>query len=238
MMMAAGIGCHGKIYDYLKISGIYGLHGRGHAIAQGIKIGNPDLKILSFGGDGDSYAEGLEHIIFAAKRNADITSIIHNNGAYALTTGQCSPTTMKGVKGPSTPLGNPEDPLNPLVLLLEAGATFVARGYAGRIDHLADIIVQAVKHPGFSIIDVLQPSVVFTNTYDKYNAMCTEVTNGTRSFEDALKLARKIDVEIPIGIFYQVEKDPHHKSLQGDRIPAKHPLTRDERLNALKRFLE
>src|SRR5512136_1742524 len=155
LALSAGIGCHGKIFDYVPLSGFYSLHGRSMATIQGIKLGNPDLKTLTFAGDGDAFGEGISHMIFAAKRNADITVIVHNNGTYALTTGQFSPTSRKGFKGPSSPDGNVEEPLNPLSLMLEAGASFVARGYAARIDHLADLIVEAVLHEGFSYIDVL-----------------------------------------------------------------------------------
>ena len=123
LMISSGIGCHGKIYDYLKLSGLYSIHGRSMATIQGMKFANPDLKVVAFAGDGDAYGEGIAHMIFAAKRNADITVVVHNNGAYALTTGQFSPTSKKGFKNPSRPEGNIEEPLNPLSLLLEAGAT-------------------------------------------------------------------------------------------------------------------
>ncbi|MDZ4181659.1 MAG: thiamine pyrophosphate-dependent enzyme, partial [Candidatus Cloacimonadaceae bacterium] len=128
--ITAGIGCHGKIFDYLSLSGIYGLHGRAVATAQGIKLANPALKVISFGGDGDSLGEGLEHTLFAAKRNMDITLILHNNGTYGLTTGQFSPLSNPGYKGLSTPFGSIEKPFDPVPLLIEAGATFVARAYS------------------------------------------------------------------------------------------------------------
>ena len=168
IIISSGIGCHGKIFDYVGLSGFYSIHGRSTATVQGIKLGNPNLKVIAFVGDGDAYGEGIAHMIFAAKRNADITVVVHNNGTYALTTGQFSPTSKKGFKGPSMPKGNVENPLNPLSLLLESGASFVARGYAGKIDSLSNILVEAIMHDGFSIVDVLQPSVVFNDTYKLY----------------------------------------------------------------------
>ena len=150
IIISSGIGCHGKIFDYINLSGLYSIHGRSMATVQGIKLGNPDLKVIAFAGDGDAYGEGIAHIIFAAKRNADITVVVHNNGTYALTTGQFSPTSKKGFKGPSMPEGSVENPLNPLSLLLEAGASFVARGYAGKIDHLPELLFEAIMHEGFS----------------------------------------------------------------------------------------
>jgi len=100
IVMTAGIGCHAKIFDYLNLSGFYGLHGRNCSNSEGIKIANPDLKVINFSGDANGLAEGLAHTMFAAKRNQDITFILHNNSVYALTTGQFSPLAEKGWKGP------------------------------------------------------------------------------------------------------------------------------------------
>lgn len=121
IVISAGIGCHAKIFDYLRLNGFYSIHGRSMATIQGIKLANPDLKVLTFSGDGDALREGVSHMIFAAKRNADITVIVHNNSVYGLTAGQYTPTSEKGFKGPSTPKGNVEEALNPLTLMLEAG---------------------------------------------------------------------------------------------------------------------
>jgi 2-oxoglutarate ferredoxin oxidoreductase subunit beta len=237
LIITSGIGCHGKIFDYVSLSGIYSIHGRSMATAQGIKLGNPDLKVIDFAGDGDAYGEGLAHLIFAAKRNADITVIVHNNGTYALTTGQFSPTSKKGFKGPSMPQGNIEDPLNPLSLLLEAGAGFVARGYAGKIDHLSDLLVEAIMHEGFSIVDVLQPSVVFNDTYELYNKVTEIIEKPARSYEDAIKYAKKFDKKIPIGVFYKVNKNVFHKELMNDWNPAKNKIGKKKRLKQIEKLL-
>jgi 2-oxoglutarate/2-oxoacid ferredoxin oxidoreductase subunit beta len=235
-VISAGIGCHGKIFDYVPLSGVYSLHGRSMATVQGIKLGNPDLKVLTFAGDGDAFGEGISHMIFAAKRNADITVIVHNNGTYALTTGQFSPTSQKGFKGPSSPEGNVEVPLNPLSLMLEAGASFVARGYAGRIDHLADLIVQAVLHEGFAYIDVLQPSVVFNNTYKEYNSLVEIIEKPADRLEEAVHLAKQFD-KIPIGVFYKIIKPVYHKELYGKWNPVVTRLSHQERLKNINSIL-
>ena len=238
LVISTGIGCHGKIFDYLSLSGFYSLHGRSMATVQGIKLGNPDLRILDFVGDGDALGEGVAHLLFAAKRNADVTVIIHNNGTYALTTGQFSPTSAKGFKGPSTPVGSIEEPFNPLSLMLEAGATFVARGYAGKIDHLADLMVKAVEHEGFSIIDVLQPSVVFHDTYKEYNERVELLQSTPANYDDAVSLAKRIDKKILIGVFYQVSKPVFHKELYGDWNPVKNRLETSEKRKRVQQFLE
>lgn len=237
IVLSSGIGCHGKIFDYLRMNGLYSLHGRSMATVQGMKLGNPELKVITFAGDGDAYGEGLEHMIFAAKRNADITVIVHNNGVYALTVGQYSPTSRKGFKGPSTPNGSIEEPLNPLSLLLEAGASFVARGFAGKIDHLSDLIVEAVLHEGFSVIDVLQPSVVFNNTYKLYNELTEIIPKPAETLEEAIKLSKDFKNHLPIGIFYKVKKPVFHKELFGEWNPVKKHMMREDRMQQIASYL-
>ncbi len=233
IVMTAGIGCHAKIFDYLGLSGFYSLHGRSMATAQGLKLGNPDLKVLGFCGDGDAFGEGLAHMMYAAKRNSDITIVVHDNGVYALTTGQRGPTSARGYKGPSTPRGNTEDPFNPLVLMLEAGATFVARGYVGMVKELADLMVAAVEHEGFSFIQVLQPSVTFSNRYAEYNETVVPLEQPAASFDEALALARKTET-LPAGILYRIEKPSNERALYGDWNPVANHPTRDERLAKVK----
>lgn len=237
IIISSGIGCHGKIFDYVELSGLYSIHGRSMATVQGIKLGNPNLKVIAFAGDGDAYGEGIAHMIFAAKRNADITVIVHNNGAYALTTGQFSPTSKKGFKGPSRPEGNIEDPLNPLSLLLEAGASFVARGYSAKTVHLSNLIVEAVLHEGFSVIDVLQPSVVFNNTYKLYNEITEIMPKPANSFDEAIMLVKDMKERMPIGVFYKVKKPVFHKELMGDWNHIQNKMSRNERLKKIGEFV-
>lgn len=238
LVLTSGIGCHGKIIDYLAVSGLYSIHGRSMTTAEGIKFANPNLSVVCFAGDGDGYGEGLAHLIFAAKRNADITVIVHNNGAYALTTGQFSPTSQKGFKGPSSPMGNVEEPLNPLTLMLEAGASFVARGYAGNLEHLTALIVQAVKHPGFALIDVLQPSVVFNNTYKKYNEKTEEIDETPEELEKAITLAKTFEDRIPIGVIYKKKRPLFHQELYGDWNPVEQLLDKKHRRKAIYDILK
>jgi len=230
--ITAGIGCHAKIFDYLDLSGFYSIHGRSMATAQGMKLANPRLKVVAFAGDGDAYGEGIAHMVFAAKRNADITVIVHNNGTYGLTTGQYTPTSVKGFKGPSTPQGSVEDPFNPLALMLSAGATFVARGYPVKLDHLSDLIVRAIMHEGFSLVDVLQPCVTFNNTYQRYNQSVAELELVPESFEDSLAAARRTD-RLLIGVMRDVQKESFGRSLLGDRNPVAGRVTKERRLSAI-----
>jgi len=230
IVITCGIGCHGKIFDYLNLSGIYGLHGRAIATAQGIKLANPKLKVISFGGDGDSLGEGLEHTLFAAKRNIDLTLILHNNGNYGLTTGQASPLSYMGYKGLSTPMGNVETPFNPITLLIEAGATFVARGYSARIDHLSTLIQKAVQHKGFSFIEVLQPCVSYNNNYDLYNDRCSLLENTPQDEEQARHLAKATE-QIYLGVFKQELKPEYCESIKLQD----NPQSRTERMAQILR---
>jgi len=237
IIISTGIGCHGKMFDYLDLSGFYSIHGRSMATIQGIKLANPELKVVAFAGDGDAFGEGISHMIFAAKRNAEITVIVHDNGVYGLTTGQYTPTSEKGFRGPSTPRGNVEEPLNPLSLMLEAGATFVARGYSGELRHLADIIVEAVEHEGFSFVDVLQPCVTYNNTWRSYNELVEILEGIPASFEEAIATAKRTD-RLPIGIFYKEEKPAFHIGLYGDHNPALKSIQREDRAVRIARLLQ
>ncbi len=212
-VLVSGIGCHAKIYDYIDINGFYSLHGRTLPPALGIKIANKDLILLVFAGDGDLLNEGISHFIHCARYNIDLTLILHNNQVFALTTGQATATTEKGFKGKSTPLGTFEEPLNPVLLALSAGATFVAREFAMSWQNLAETLKSAIKHKGFSFIDVLQPCVSFHNTtqFFKKHTYRPEIKN-LNDKDSALKLAKewqyeiKEDAKIPLGVFYKEEK--------------------------------
>ncbi|NIN01505.1 MAG: 2-oxoacid:ferredoxin oxidoreductase subunit beta [candidate division Zixibacteria bacterium] len=236
IIISAGIGCHGKIFDYLNLSGLYSIHGRSMTTVQGMKIANPDLKVVAFAGDGDAFGEGLAHMMFAAKRNADITVMVHDNGVYGLTTGQFTPTSEKGFKGPSTPKGSIEEPFNPLALMLEAGATFVARGYPVKLKHLVDIMAEAVQHQGFSFVDVLQPCVTFNNTYQRYNKLVEILDSEPGGYEEAMSVAKRRD-KLPLGIIYRTDKPAFHKALYGDFNPVTKRLSKEERIRKVEGLL-
>ena len=227
IVMASGIGCHAKIVDYVNVNSFYSIHGRVPPAISGIKLANPDLVVVGHAGDGDSYGEGIEHLIFSAKRNINVTFIVHNNRVYGLTTGQFTPTSPTGFKGRSTPKGTVEEPLNPIELMLSAGATFVARGYSAKAKHLQQLIKAAIKHEGFAFIDVLQPCYTFYNTYDFYNKNVYEISaqehdseNREAAFAKAIEWVYGEAGRIPIGIFYQVKKPTYDNKLLAGRIPA------------------
>ena len=208
MVVAGGIGCHSKIMDYLNLNSFYSIHGRVPSTLTGMKIANPNLIPIGFSGDGDSYNEGISHLIHTAKRNSDITMLIHNNQVFALTTGQFTATSPKGFRGASAPKGSIEEPLNPIFLMLASGATFAARAFARDIPKTKEIIKEAIKHKGFSFVDILQPCVSFNDTTEFYRKRIYYL--GKDYPKNNLRLALEKSFErnrkIPLGIFYQIKK--------------------------------
>jgi len=208
VVLVSGIGCHAKIADYINVNSFYSLHGRVVPVAEAIKIAKPPVKVIGFSGDGDAYGEGLEHLIFAAKRNIDITMIIHNNRVYGLTTGQYTPTSPLGFRGRSTPQGTKEAPINPLELMLASGATYIARGTSHGIELLKKIFKEAIMHKGFSLVDVLQVCVTYFNMYEYYDKRAYELKeHNPEDFNQALNKIREWDYNsdnpIALGAFYK-----------------------------------
>jgi len=209
-VLVTGIGCAGKISQYLNTYRIETLHGRTLPVATGIKLTNHRLTVIAEGGDGDGMGIGMGHFIHTARRNLDIAYFIHNNQIYGLTKGQSSPTSDLGAvtKFTPAPLGNVERSINIVQTAIGAGATFVARAFTGDIQQLADIMVQAIRHPGFAVVDILQPCVSFNhlNTYPWYRQRITPVASlpgyDPADREKALSLASLWGEKIPLGVFF------------------------------------
>jgi 2-oxoglutarate ferredoxin oxidoreductase subunit beta len=209
--MATDIGCSSKIYDYLNLSGIYGLHGRAIATGVGIKLGNPNLKVLTFSGDGGTYNEGISHFIHACRYNADMVSIIHDNQSFSLTTGQPTATSQQGYKSKAEPLGNFDKPLNPIKLALASGASFVARCNAKDIKHTSEILEKAIKHKGFAFIEIIQDCLIFNlEANNKEKQMYKIEDNSDETKAD--KIASEWDYnsktgKIALGVIYKKERN-------------------------------
>ena len=205
--------------DFVKAYGFHSLHGRALPNAIGIKLANHKLPIVVVGGDGDLLGEGGNHMIHACRGNYNITVMIHNNQVYGLTTGQVSPTALKGSKSKSTPQGIIEEPLNPTALAITQGASFVGQGFAGDIPHLTNLMMQAIQHKGFSVVNVFQPCVTFNklNTYAWFRQRAYKLdetnhdkTNRVAAVDKSFELLEKI----PLGILYQVEKPTYEDSVE------------------------
>jgi len=235
VVAVSGIGCSSHMPNFLKVYGLQTVHGRGIPVATGIRLANPELTVLVYGGDGDIYGIGGNHFLHACRRNVDIITIVSNNFVYGLTTGQASATTTVGTITRTTPRGSIENPLNPIATAISAGATFVARGFSGDLKHLSYIIKEAIAHRGFAFVDVFSPCITFNRnqTFNYFRERVYKVEETDHDKEDfyaALDLSnqRFIKDNLPIGIFYQIE----HKTTYEERdftlnqgvIPAHAPL--------------
>jgi 2-oxoglutarate ferredoxin oxidoreductase subunit beta len=209
LLMVSGIGQAGKLPHYSRGNIFNSLHGRSVPPAIGAKIANPELVVIAVSGDGDAYGEGGNHFLHTARRNHDITYMVHNNQVYGLTKGQTSPTSDLGFITKTTPYGA-SPPINPIAIAIAAGATFVARGFAGNVDHLAGLIKSGIQHRGFAIIDILQPCVSFNhkNTYSWYRERVYQLGEDYDPSNQlvVLEKAQEWGDRIPIGVIYQVSQ--------------------------------
>lgn len=215
IVAGAGVGCHGKISDYLHVNTINSLHGRIVPNVTGVKIANPALTVVAFAGDGDSFSEGFSHVAHAAQRNSDISLFIHNNQIFALTTGQATATSPKGFKGGTSPDGSVDDPMNPCLVMLSLGATFVARTYAGDITKTKEIMKAAIHHKGFSFVDIIQPCITFFDTRDYYKERMKwlPADYAADNLSRAIETVRNAADTVPLGIFYNVTKPTFEDSI-------------------------
>jgi 2-oxoglutarate/2-oxoacid ferredoxin oxidoreductase subunit beta len=154
-VLISGIGCNGYLTRYLKFDDIHVLHGRTPAVATGLKMARPDMKVISIQGDGDAAAIGGNHLIHAARRNIGITAIVSNNFSYGRTGGQYGPTTPTGSYSTTSPYKLEEPPFDLCSLMVAAGANYVARGTAYHVVQLTDLIEKGLAHKGFSFIEVI-----------------------------------------------------------------------------------
>lgn len=237
-VLVGGIGQSAKLNQYINTNGFSGLHGRALPAALGIKMANGPLRVIVNSGDGDTYGEGGNHFIHTIRRNVDIAHFVHDNRVYGLTKGQASPTSDACGLDHRMPC-NFSSPLNPLQLALCAGATFVARSFSGDRAHLARMMEAAIRHKGYALVDILQPCVSFnkvnTFAYYKQRIKETDPAHDTTDLYAAMRLVAQEGDNIPVGVFYQVEK-PTFAEVHADALPTDRPWERRvdvEKLSAL-----
>jgi 2-oxoglutarate ferredoxin oxidoreductase subunit beta len=212
MAVVSGIGCSSRFPYFVKAYGMHTAHGRALPVAAGVKIANPDLEVVVFGGDGDGFSIGGGHVPHTARRNTDITYVVMDNSIYGLTKGQISPTSQKGMVTVTTPYGGPDYPLNPIAYMLTYGATFVAQAYSSKPKVLQELITKAISHKGFSFINVISPCPTFNkiNTFDSYKDKVDELPadHDTSDLSKALSLAveSKNSGRVLTGLFYQTQR--------------------------------
>lgn len=236
----SGIGQAAKAPHYIKCNGFNGLHGRSLPAAQAIRISNTKIPVLVSSGDGCSYGEGGNHFMAAIRRNVNITLLAHDNQIYGLTKGQASPTTMLGHVTKAQPLGVTSAAFNPVAVAVAMKCSFVARATAGDKEHLARIIVQAMQHEGFALVDIFQPCVSFNkiNTYAWYKERCKKLPDDydPTDWAAAMKAADTFGEEIPIGVIYRNDR-PSFES-QVPQLAGEPLATRCRDLDAFEAILE
>lgn len=157
----AGIGCSSRFPYFVNGHGVHFIHGRALPFATGVSLSRPDLHVFAFGGDGDGYSIGGNHLDHAARKNVNLTYIVMDNFVYGLTKKQTSPTSPKGFKSKTDPAGAIDQPINPMKKLVYGGASFVARTHATQVKHMMEVFERAILHPGFSVVEVLSECVIF-----------------------------------------------------------------------------
>jgi 2-oxoglutarate ferredoxin oxidoreductase subunit beta len=210
VLFVSGIGQAAKAPHYLNANVFNGLHGRSLPVATGAKLANRELRVFVESGDGCNYGEGGNHFLAAIRRNVDVTMLVHNNLVYGLTKGQASPTSEEGFVTKAQPHGPTAEPFNPIAVAVAMGASFVARGFSGDVDHLAGLVAEAAAHAGFSLVDILQPCVSFNkvNTFAWFKERCYKLPQDydPTDFEAAMRKAYEWGDRIPVGVIYRHER--------------------------------
>ena len=206
IVLVSGIGQAAKIPQYLKVHYFNGLHGRALPAATAIKAVNPSLIVIAESGDGDMYGEGGNHFIHCIRRNPNIINIVHNNMVYGLTKGQASPTSQLGFRTPVQVNGVILEPFNPLAVAVALDASFVARTFAGDKNHMQQIFTRALKHTGYSLIDIFQPCVSF-NKVNTFQWFKNHVYYLDKSYDPTDRLqafSKAIEHDpYPLGVIYK-----------------------------------
>ena len=205
----SGIGCSSRFPFFMSTYGFHTIHGRALPVAIGVKEARPETNVIAVGGDGDGLSIGGNHFIHAARKNPNITYIMMDNEIYALTKGQCSPTSRIGTTTKCNPYAWTADRINPVLMALSFNASYVARGYSGDIKQLEELILGGLKHKGFAFIHVISPCVQYNkvSSYEKIKELSVLLPQN-HDLEDranAMKYAFSPD-GLYMGLFYKTER--------------------------------
>ncbi len=229
LAVISGIGCSSRLPGYMNAYGFHGAHGRAVPVASGVKVANPALTVLTVGGDGDGFSIGGGHVSHACRRNIDITYVVMDNEIYGLTKGQISPTSPVGARAKSNPYGTVEHPVNPLLLVLAYGATYVARGYASQPKQLVHLVAEGLRHKGLAFIHVLSPCVTFNKAagYDFFKERVQDLPadHQTSDLMAAMRLAAD-ESRFYTGLFFKADRPEYTEGLRrsGRKLEAPPPV--------------
>ena len=213
--VVSGIGCSSRIPAYTTCYGFHSVHGRSLPAGTGLKAARPDLTVLVASGDGDGYSIGGNHFLHACRRNVDLTYIVMDNHVYGMTKGQPSPTTEPDWKSKLAPGGTGVREFHPLVIALASGANFIARGFSGDPNSVAALIAEAVRHPGFSFVEILSPCVTFRPEQREWKQAVRPAP--VEPTDDPARAARRLmtDDGFNIGVLYKGNRLPFHNAISG-----------------------
>jgi len=169
VVTVSGIGCAGRYPFFADTYGLHTAHGRSLPVAIGVKLANPDLTVFAVGGDGDGLGIGGAHLPHVARKDIDINYLLFDNSIYGLTKGQPSPSSPIGFKTKASPQGNDAQPLNGSLMAMAYGASFVARLFAGDPEGIANVLIEGIKHRGFSFFHIYTPCVTFDNQFKTWD---------------------------------------------------------------------
>ncbi len=220
----AGIGCSSRFPYFVNTHGGHFIHGRALPFASGVSLSREDLHVFAFGGDGDGFSIGGNHLDHIGRKNINLTYVIMDNFVYGLTKKQTSPTSPQGFHSKTDPTGSIDRPINPMRKLLASGATFVARTHATQIKHMMEVYERAIRHKGFSVVEVLSECVMFyPGAFDAGNPrkggafeLIDESEHDVTNMAEALALAEE-PWPAKFGVYYQSRK-PTKNELENELI--------------------
>ncbi len=220
LAVVSGIGCTGRVAGYMNCDSFHTTHGRAIPFALGLHLGNPALKVVVFSGDGDLTAIGGNHLIHAARRNADLTVFCVNNFTYGMTGGQGGPTTQEGARTSTTPYGSVEYPFNLPLLAAAAGATYVARWTVLDLGRLRRSMVEALRHTGFAFVEVVSPCPVYYGRRNRLGEAIDELryyqeNTVVENFAPLETLDMALGDRIVVGKFVEKERPTFAELLYG-----------------------
>lgn len=232
--VVTGIGCSSRLPGYLTTYGFNSIHGRAIPIATGLKVSRPEINVVVAGGDGDMFAIGGGHMVHVTRRNVDMTLLVMDNNIYGLTKGQASPTTPLGSKTSTTAYGSISSPINTLRVMLGYGCSFIAQTSSVDPAHMTKTIVEAMKHRGFSYVNVLSPCVTYRGNeqYQQIKSNTNYLDENYNPADDirAWKLLSE-EGKYPMGIIYKNTRPTYNDKLaelRGAALAGKQSAIEDE----------
>jgi 2-oxoglutarate ferredoxin oxidoreductase subunit beta len=238
-VLVSGIGCSSRLAGYVNTYSFNTIHGRALPIATGVKLANPALTVLVAGGDGDGFAIGTSHFVHTARRNIDISYVCMDNGIYGLTKGQVSPTSPHDLVTKTSSYGNIEAPMNPVLMALTCGATFIARAFSGDPKASQEIIAAAIVHRGFAFVHMVSPCVTYRGR-EQFDIVRERIRALPEGYDPTNRdQARAVSFEdteqvISLGLIYREERatfeDGHDRARR--KAAARGPFTYDDLLHS------